>query len=411
MKGFIRRRGDAWELRVFLGTDPVTSKKRYASRTVRGGKREAQRVLNEMVAGAEQGLSVRTSATVGELLERWFEFASRDFSPKTVKETRGFIDRNLLPTLGSVHLSKLKASDLDRLYRTLQSSGGMRGRPLAPGTVRRIHGILRRALGQGLKWGWIGVNPAVATTPPRVPHADINPPSSAEVARVLRRAAETSPELACFLMLSAATGARRSEIVALRWTDVDLADRTVAIRRGIVAGPDGLVEKDTKSHAARRVALDERALVLLADHAKHMRSNAAACRITLDDNAFVFSNEVDGSEPWYPDSVSRSFRRLCELEGLQGVRLHDLRHFVASQLLSAGVDVRTVAGRLGHRNAATTLNVYAHFLEQSDRAAADVMGRLIADEPGGLPQARTTAEASERRPSQTVQPPSGDGPT
>ena len=381
MKGFIRRRGDAWELRVYLGTDPVTNKQRYASRTVRTGKREAQRALNEMISEAERGLSVRTSASVGDLLEKWFEFAAPDFSPKTVKETRGFIDRNLLPALGPVPLSKLKASDLDRFYRKLSVDGGSRSGPLAPGTVRRIHGILRRALGQGLKWGWIGVNPAVATTPPRVPQPDINPPSSAEVARVLRRAAETSPELACFLMLSAATGARRSEIVALRWGDVDMANRTVAISRGVVTGPDGLVEKDTKSHAARRIALDDTALAVLADHEAHLRANAAACGITLGGNGFVFSNTADGSEPWYPDSVSRSFQRLCKQVGLTGVRLHDLRHFVASQLLSAGVDVRTVAGRLGHRNAATTLNVYAHFLEQSDRAAADVMGRLIAGEP------------------------------
>ena len=219
-----------------MGTDPVTNKKRYASRTVRAGKREAQRVLNEIVTEAEQGLSVRTSATVGELLERWFEFAARDFSPKTVKETRGFIDRNLLPTLGPVPLSKLRASDLDRFYRKLQTSGGVGGRPLAPGTVRRIHGILRRALGQGLTWGWIGINPAVATTPPRVPKFDIKPPSGAEVAQVLRRAAETSPELECFLVLSAATGARRSEIVALRWNDVDLVGQTVATVGGSSPG-------------------------------------------------------------------------------------------------------------------------------------------------------------------------------
>ena len=182
-------------------------------------------------------------------------------------------------------------------------------------------------------------------------------------------------------MLSAATGARRSEIVALRWGDVDMANRTVAISRGVVTGPDGLVEKDTKSHATRRIALDDTALAVLADHEAHMQANAAACGITLGGNGFVFSNSADGSEPWYPDSVSRSFQRLCKQEGLTGVRLHDLRHFVASQLLSAGVDVRTVAGRLGHRNAATTLNVYAHFLQQSDRAAADVMGRLIAGDP------------------------------
>jgi len=380
MKGFIRPRGDAWELRVFLGTDPVTNKKRYASKTVHGGKREAQRSLNEMITEAERGLSARTTATVGELIERWFEFAAQDFSPSTVKETRGFIDRNLLPTLGAVPLGRLKASDLDRFYRKLSVGGGVRGGPLAPGTIRRIHGILRRALGQGLKWGWIGINPALAATPPRVPQPDITPPSGAEVARVLRRATAWSPELACFLMLSAATGARRSEIVALRWLDIDLTNRTVAIRRGVVEGPDGLVEKDTKTHSARRVSLDEQTVSVLADHHRRMLTNATVCGLTLDANAFVFSTAVDGSAPWYPDSVSRSFKRLCEQEGLPNVHLHDLRHFVASQLLGAGVDVRTVAGRLGHRNASTTLNVYAHFLEQSDRAAADVMGRLIVDD-------------------------------
>ena len=107
MKGFMRRRGDAWELRVYLGIDPVTGKQRYATRTVRGRKREAQRTLNEMVTDAERGLSVRTNATAGELIEAWFEHAARDFSPKTVKETRGFIDRNLLPAIGDVPLSKL----------------------------------------------------------------------------------------------------------------------------------------------------------------------------------------------------------------------------------------------------------------------------------------------------------------
>ena len=98
--------------------------------------------------------------------------------------------------------------------------------------------------------------------------------------------------------------------------------------------------------------------------------------------AFVFSNSIDATESWYPDSVSRSFRRLCRDEGLAGVRLHDLRHFVATQLLGAGVDIRTVAGRLGHRNASTTLNVYAHFLAQADEAAANIIGDVISRPAG-----------------------------
>ena len=117
MKGFMRQRGSAWELRVFVGSDAVTGKKRYTTKTVRGGKREAQRALAQMVTDAELGLSARTSATVAELVERWFEFATSEFSPKTVKETRGMLDRYVTPALGAVSLSKLRAHDLDRFYR------------------------------------------------------------------------------------------------------------------------------------------------------------------------------------------------------------------------------------------------------------------------------------------------------
>jgi integrase len=213
----------------------------------------------------------------------------------------------------------------------------------------------------------MGVNPASATTPPRVAAPTITPPDRAGLARVLRRAGEESPELACYLLLAAATGARRSELVALRWPDVDLGAGSLSISRGIVFGPDGLVEKGTKTHSARRVSLDPRTVDALRDHRERMTVRAGTCRTVLAADAFVFSNAADCSEPWFPDSVSRSFKRLCVQEGMPDVRLHDLRHFVATQLLSAGVDVRTVAGRLGHRNAATSLKVYAHFLEEADR--------------------------------------------
>jgi hypothetical protein len=214
MKGFMRQRGASWELRVFLGNDPVTGKKRYATRTVRGGKREAQSALAEMITEAERGLTVRTTATVGELLDAWFGFAAPDFSPKTG-------DARLHRSLADAHArleaaGEAEAGGSHAFYRRLLASGGSGGRPLAPATVRRIHGILRRALSQGVKWGWIGIDPATATTPPRVPVSDIRPPSSEALGRVLRRARDESPDLGCYLMLAAATGARRSELIALR---------------------------------------------------------------------------------------------------------------------------------------------------------------------------------------------------
>ncbi len=173
-------------------------------------------------------------------------------------------------------------------------------------------------------------------------------------------------------------GDHTAELIALRWSDVDPDNATVSIERGIVTGPNGLVEKDTKTHSARRVSLDAGTAAAVAKQHENMLSRAAMCRVATAADAFVFSNTADGSAPWFPDSVSRKFKRLCEEEGVPDVRLHDLRHCVATQLSSAGVDVRTVAGRLGHRNASTTLNVYAHFVEQADRRAADVIGDIIA---------------------------------
>jgi integrase len=129
VKGFIRRRGESWELRAYAGVDPVSGKKRYVSRTVRGGKRDAQRELAAMVVTVERGMAARTSATVGQLLEAWFAVAREDFSPKTVKETKGMLDRYLAPALGHVSLGKLGAGDLDQFHRGLVAHGGVRGAP------------------------------------------------------------------------------------------------------------------------------------------------------------------------------------------------------------------------------------------------------------------------------------------
>jgi integrase len=288
------------------------------------------------------------------------------------------MDRNLLPALGSIPLSRLGTHDIDRHYRNLRSRGAQDGTALQPATVRRIHGILRRALEQGVRWKWISVNPAASASPAKAA-AELAPPAPSQVATLFNLALSGDADFATFVMVAGATGARRSELVALRWCTVDLDARIVTVRRGVVLGPDGLVEKDTKTHGLRRVALDATTVAQLRGHRQRAMQRAALCGPELDDDAFVFSHELDGSRSWRPDSTSRAFLRLRERAGCDSVRLHDLRHYVATRLLVAGVDVRTVAGRLGHRNASTTLNVYAHFVAESDRDAANVLGRLFDD--------------------------------
>ncbi|MGH9919266.1 MAG: site-specific integrase [Nitrososphaerales archaeon] len=227
------------------------------------------------------------------------------------------------------------------------------------------------------------MNPASAASPPRISAPEVSPPSPSDVRRLFATAEERDPDFATFVLLAAATGARRNEQVALRWSNLNLSKGQLQIGRGIVRGRDGLIEKDTKTHSVRRVSLDPTTVAVLRTHRARAEQRVELCGETLPVDAFVFGNEVDGSLPWQPESVSRTFTVLCRRAGVKGVRLHDLRHYVATRLLSSGVDVRTVAGRLGHRNAATTLNVYSHFLPEADREAAEVLGRLF-DETADL---------------------------
>jgi integrase len=197
--------------------------------------------------------------------------------------------------------------------------------------------------------------------------------------RLIDAAAAEDPDFGAYLHVAAMTGARRGELCALQWRDIDDTTQAVVIRRNVVEGARGaLVIKDTKTHAARRVALDPTTEALLAAHRERWLDRAAAAGKSLRPDAFLFSSAITGDIPWIPNEVTKRFIRLRNKVGVDKVRLHDLRHFAATRLLAAGVPVRTVSGRLGHANAATTLGVYAHFVESSDRDAAAKLEALLA---------------------------------
>lgn len=343
----MRQRGKAsWQLRVFLGADPVTGRRRYLSRTFRGGKREAARALGALVQEAER-LSPRAGSqgSLETLCREWLAHATPNLSPRTVDVARGYLERPIISQLGEIPVARLTAAELDRFYRGLLEMGPC-GRPYAPATVRRVHGILRRVLAQGVRWGWLAHNPAIDASPPRVPHKVLTPPSPDDVLRLQRLAETGDPPFATFLRLAASSGARRGELLAIRRRDLDLDRAILRIERGIVLADNKLVEQGTKTHQARTVALDTLTVDALRQHLAWQDEIAAACEASVRADAFVFSGEADASVPWRPDAVTRDFGRLCAKARVPGVRLHDLRHYVATRLLSSGVDVRAVAGRL-----------------------------------------------------------------
>lgn len=366
------RRPGVWELIVQLPRETPGERARQLSRTVHGTKRDAQRALAQLVSEVSAGKITSTATTLDDLLRRWLDHIDGELSPTTLREYRRLVAKRIGPQLGSLRLSRVTARRLDSYYASLRREEG-----LAPGSVRKIHAVLRGALGQAVRWGMIPSNPAVNASPPRTARSDVNPPQLDEAVRLLRAADEYSIELGTMLRVLAATGARRGEVCGLRWSDIDWRARTISIERSVASIPGGTMVKGTKTHSARRIAVDAGTLAVLERLQEDREQMARMCERQLDPDGFVFSLDPTGAAPLHPDTVTKTFDRLRRSLGLRTVRLHDLRHLHATQLLAAGVPVRTVSGRLGHANAATTLNVYAHFLEASDRQASDVIAGLL----------------------------------
>lgn len=375
----MRQRGaESWQLRVFVGRDPVTGRKRWTTRTVRGGKREAQRALAGMIAEVDRGVP-GTDATLAVLLERWFDVASPDWAPGTVTQTRSAIRHHLGPRLGAVPLKRLRAADIDSCYAAMRKLPGRKGEFMSPAAIRRVHVVLHAALVQAVKWGWIPTNPADASPPPRVIQPDLAPPPPAGVARLLADVVTHDPELYVYLRLAVSTGARRSQLCGLQWRDAELSSGGLTFARAVVDGPDGIVVKGTKTNRTYRVTIDGSTLAVLQAHHERMTARADVCGVALRNDGFVFSYAPDAAAPWRPDVTSHRWRRARDRVGLEGVRLHDLRHFMATTMLTAGVPVSVVAGRLGHARAATTLNVYSHFVDTGDKVAADVLQKIMEE--------------------------------
>jgi integrase len=248
---------------------------------------------------------------------------------------------------------------------------------MAASSVRQVHAILSGALGRAVVWGWIGQNPARLATPPSVEKADVAPPAVEDAARLLSAAQQEDTGLGLFVRLAVVLGACRGELCALRWSDVDFHRGEVLIAGGVVrVHGQPLLDKATKTHAKRRVAVGAGTLELLRVRRLAQAEDALACGAAIGADAYVFSHVPDGSKPIDPDGISHRFHRLTRRLGIT-CRLHDLRHFMVTQLVAGGVDWRTVSGRAGHADGHMTLGTYAHFQQAQDRHAAEFMDELL----------------------------------
>jgi integrase len=355
----IRRGRDSWRIKYDAGTNPAGKRLTHYC-TVRGTKRRAQEELTKLLAAVDGGSAVDPNKeTVAAFLDRWVrDWAEANTAPTTLERYSGLIEIQIKPGLGHLPIQGLRPVDLNQMYGALLRNG------LAPRTVGNVHRLLHRVLGHAMTWGVVARNVASLVRPPRVETTEVEILKVGEVEALLDRLAGCA--LYVIAVFGLASGARRGEMLALRWGDIDFATGKVRIERSLEqTRAGGLRFKGTKTRSGRRtISLAPAAIAALRAHRKAQQERWLTLGLgRVSDDALVFA-AWDG-KPRSPGALTQAWSRTMVQFGMR-ITLHALRHTSASMLIAGGADVITVSRRLGHASPTITLGVYGHLFSNTD---------------------------------------------
>ena len=386
MAGSLRQvagKTDVWELRVYLGRDS-TGVVRHKHARFHGSRRQAERELARLVAEQEtkpEPVQEEPSAwgpatTINDAIAAWRENGWADLSPKTALRYEGAWQTHIQCTLGRRRIVALGPYEVEKYFRELKQKG------LSEGSVRMVRAVLHRACRLARRWsGNTLPNPIADTELPkwrldeRAPK--VRAPEITEITKLLDAAQAVDIRIGAFLRVLAATGLRRGEACALRWSDLDSERGTIRVDESVVAARGGPAVRGPKTRASvRTVAVDRRTMDLLERLRIEQVRLADASGESVGPASFVFSFEPGGEVPPYPDSYSHALTRLRTRAGIApDIHLHSLRHFHATALDPVISEAQKQA-RLGW----STVQMARHYTDgvpEEDRRAADHLGEML----------------------------------
>lgn len=364
MRGhIIQRSKGTYSIKVSLGKDPGAGKYRQHWETVKGSKRDAEKRLSELLHQLDTGSYIKPGkTTVADFLNQWLaDYAKPNLSPRGYERYESITRVHLIPSLGNIPLTQLKPDHLQKYY-TAKLKGGLASR-----TVRYHHVILHKAVQTGMKWGLVLRNVADGADIPPARGNEIQTWDESELHQFLEAAKGTQYYALFYTALF--TGMRRSELLALRWGDIDFIYGQIYVNRSLHQLKDGsYVFTQPKTAKSRRtIALPPSAFMVLDAYRKAKEVEYKMLGTELKDSDLVFSML---GKPLRPNSVSRAWGNLAVRAGVKRIRLHDARHTHASLMLKQGIHPKVVQERLGHSTISVTLDTYSHVAPGLQEAAA-----------------------------------------
>jgi integrase len=280
------------------------------------------------------------------------------------------LNRYVLPGIDHVQLAKLGPQHVQAIMR------GLEGRGLSAATRRQARAILRRALRDAERWGFVTRNAAALVNAPRSEASKLDDVLSLDEARALLDTARGT-RLEALVTVVLAIGLRKGEALALRWEDVDTDAGTLTVRGTLKRRPGvGLVLDTPKTERGRRtIPLPTICLTVLRDHRRRQLEDRLAAGELWQDRGHIFATPV--GTPVDPDNLTKQFHALCEQAGIARRRFHALRHSAATLMLAMGTPLEVISKTLGHAGYAITADVYARVVPQLQREAAEAMDRAL----------------------------------
>ena len=375
----VYKRGPRWAVRVDLEPTALGGRRRKSVGTYRTRK-EAEAAERRALEARDRGFNVAPARlTVAELMARFIDFCRADVEKHTAATIETYLQKSKLyiaPSLGGISLPKLKPTHIAECLTALRTSGGKNEKPLSPKTVRNVYGLLHGALSWALDLDLVTRNvcDTDATKPPGPSRSPAKALDDGEVARLFAVAEKT--RWGPFVTLALATGARRGELCALSWSDVDFGGRTLMIARSLSQTKSRVELKGTKTGSIRRLALSRLALDALRRQRAAQAQEKLCAQTRYIDEGAVFATPLGGRIT--PMAATKAFGKLAKTALISTTRLHDTRHTAASHLIvGCRTDARTAASVLGHTNPSVTLSIYAHLFADAQRAALGGLGKRL----------------------------------
>jgi integrase len=376
LKGHIRERSPGhWAIVLDL-RDPGTGTRRRKWHSFQGTKRQAQIECARLISNLQSGQYQEPSKiTVSAFLERWLDAHRSQVSPRTFERYEEIAKKNIMPLIGGFYLTQLKPEHISSAYAQALKAGRRDGSGgLSPRTVHHMHRVLHQSLELAVVWGLLARNPAKLVRPPRVERKEMEVFNPSEIGVLIEHFRHYRMFIA--VVVGVMCGLRRGEIAALKWRHVNLDEHRMSISESIEQTREGVRTKETKNGRARVVALPSIVTEELRLHRLRQSEELLKIGIRPDDQTYVFTKE-DGNG-LKPSSITNAFKRVLALApDLRRLRLHDLRHSHATQMLSAGIHPKIAQERLGHSTIAITLDLYSHVLPGMQESAAETVDAAI----------------------------------